>query len=312
MTKRKIALVGIGKIARDQHIPAINASEDWELAATVSRHGSVDGIDGYEDLGAMLQARPDIEVVSLCMPPGPRFGYAEAALMAGRHVMLEKPPGATLAECDALKEMAREEGVALFASWHSREADKVDAARDWLKGKHVRRLDVTWKEDVRRWHPGQEWIFEPGGLGVFDPGINALSILTKILPEPMHLIAAVLETPENRQTPIASALTFAYPGAETARAVFDWRQEGDQTWTISVGTDAGTLTLHDGGARLFIGEVEEAKADDAALAGEYPRLYAHLARLVGLRQIDMDLTPMIHVADAFTLGERKTVAPFHW
>jgi D-galactose 1-dehydrogenase len=25
-------------------------------------------------------------------------------------------------------------------------------------------------------------VFEPGGMGVFDPGINALSILTEILP----------------------------------------------------------------------------------------------------------------------------------
>ena len=33
-----------------------------------------------------------------------------------------------------------------------------------------------------RWHPGQEWIWQAGGFGVFDPGINALSIVTRILP----------------------------------------------------------------------------------------------------------------------------------
>ena len=42
-TSRKIALVGIGKIARDQHIPAIAADPRFELAATVSRSGGVDG-----------------------------------------------------------------------------------------------------------------------------------------------------------------------------------------------------------------------------------------------------------------------------
>jgi D-galactose 1-dehydrogenase len=35
----KLALVGIGKIAVDQHVPALRASADWELAATVSREG---------------------------------------------------------------------------------------------------------------------------------------------------------------------------------------------------------------------------------------------------------------------------------
>ncbi|MBC7479781.1 MAG: Gfo/Idh/MocA family oxidoreductase, partial [Pseudorhodobacter sp.] len=92
----KVALVGIGKIALDQHVPAIAASKDWDLAATVSRKGSVEGVAAFTDFAAFLTARPDVTVVSLCMPPVPRYAYAEAALLAGRHVMLEKPPGATL------------------------------------------------------------------------------------------------------------------------------------------------------------------------------------------------------------------------
>ena len=37
--KTKVALVGIGKIALDQHVPALAASPDFTLAATVSRRG---------------------------------------------------------------------------------------------------------------------------------------------------------------------------------------------------------------------------------------------------------------------------------
>ena len=165
----KIALAGIGKIARDQHIPALAASDDWELAATVSRHATVEGVQSYDDFSAMLAARPDIEVVSLCMPPVPRFDYARAAIAAGRHVMLEKPPGATLSECHALEAMARKAGVSIYATWHSREAAMVATAKAWLAGKRLESLVVTWKEDVRKWHPGQTWIWQAGGLGVFDP-----------------------------------------------------------------------------------------------------------------------------------------------
>ncbi|MFX5656779.1 hypothetical protein ABTE24_21610, partial [Acinetobacter baumannii] len=50
-----------------------------------------------------------------------------------------------------------------------------------------RKVKVIWREDVRHWHPDQEWIWQPGGLGVFDPGINALSIVTEILPQAMFL-----------------------------------------------------------------------------------------------------------------------------
>lgn len=301
----KIALAGIGKIALDQHVPALNASPDWELAATVSRRGTVDGVEAFTDMSAMLEARPDIRVVSLAMPPVPRFAYAEAAIRAGRHVMLEKPPGATLSECHALTAMAKEAGVSLYATWHSREAAMVAPARLWLAERAVRRAHITWREDVRKWHPGQDWVFEPGGMGVFDPGINALSILTAILPAPVHLTGATLEFPENRQTPIAAQLAFT--GNVTAD--FDWRQEGPQTWSIEVETDGGTLVLSDGGATLTI-DGESGPEDKDTLSGEYPRLYRNMAGLVARGGIDMDLAPFAHVADAFMLGARTTTAPF--
>lgn len=305
----QIALVGIGKIALDQHVPSINASPDWELAATVSRHGSVEGVEAFTDFDRMLAERPEIRVVSLCMPPVPRFDYAARAIRASRHVMLEKPPGATLSECHALQDMAARHRVSLYASWHSRAADKVQAAKAWLAGKTLRRFTVTWKEDVRRWHPGQDWIWEPGGMGVFDPGINALSIVTEILPDPIHVTQAVLEVPENRQAPIAAQMAFFHPTAEVSMA-FDWRQEGDQTWSIEAECDEGTLALHDGGARMLVDGQETGEETSAALSGEYPRLYAQMCDLVRAGRSDVDLSPMRHVADAFTLGRRELVAPF--
>ena len=300
----KIALVGIGKIALDQHVPAINASKDWELAATVSRKGSVPGVDSHTDFAAFLAARPDVTVVSLCMPPVPRHAYAEAALQAGRHVMLEKPPGATLSEVHALTALAKAKGLTLYATWHSRMAYAVAPARAWLADKTIAKAHITWREDVRRWHPGQDWVFQPGGMGVFDPGINALSILTHILPAPVHLTAATLTYPENCQTPIAAALTFS--GNVTAD--FDWRQEGPQTWDIDIETMSGKLALRMGGNRLEIDGVE--MAGENSIMGEYPALYARMAELVATSQSDIDLAPATHVADAFSLGRRVTVAPF--
>ncbi len=308
----KVALAGIGKIARDQHVPSIAASDEWELAATVSRHGGVDGVEGFSDLDAMLAAQPDIEIVSLCMPPVPRFAYAAKAIRAGLHVMLEKPPGATLSECHALEAMARAAGVSIYATWHSREAAQVAAAKAWLANKQLTSLTVTWMEDVRRWHPGQAWIWQAGGIGVFDPGINALSIVTEILPAAIHLSSATLSFPENCETPIAADLAFVHPDGAAVNAVFDWRHEGEQTWTIEAVTDGGTLVLADGGARLSIDGVDQADArgDGNPLIGEYPRLYAKMAALVRTGGIDMDLAPMVHVADAFLIGRRVTVEAF--
>lgn len=307
----KIALAGIGKIARDQHVPALMASPEWDLAATVSRHGTVDGVESFDDFDAMLQARPDISVVSLCMPPVPRFDYARAAIEAGRHVMLEKPPGATLSECHALDALARKAGVSIYATWHSREAAMVATAKAWLAGKRLTSLVVTWKEDVRKWHPGQTWIWEAGGLGVFDPGINALSIVTALLAEPIRVASSELLIPENCDTPIAANLTFTHPHGAHVSAEFDFRKEGDQFWNIAIETEQGNLVLSEGGASLSIDGVKQSAAPGAnALHGEYPRLYANMAALVRAGGIDMDLSPLALVADAFLLGRRVAVEPF--
>jgi D-galactose 1-dehydrogenase len=168
--------------------------------------------------------------------------------------------------------LAADRGLTLYATWHSRMAKGVPGAKAWLAGKTVTRAHITWREDVRHWHPGQDWVFEPGGMGVFDPGINALSILTEILPQPVHLTGAELEFPENRQTPIAARLAFT--GGVTAD--FDWRQVGPQTWDIEVQTDAGTLTLRHGGNLLLIDGVKV----DGGPEAEYPALYARMAELV--------------------------------
>lgn len=303
----KIAIAGIGKIALDQHVPALAGSRDWDLSATVSRTGTVEGITSFTDFNEMLAQRPDIHAVSLCLPPMPRFAYAEAALRSGRHVMLEKPPGATLSEVHALTALAKDLRLTLFASWHSREARMVDAARTWLADKTVTRAHIAWQEDVRHFHPGQDWVFEPGGMGVFDPGINALSIMTRILPMAVHLQKAVLHVPHNRQTPIAAQLAFSH----NVTSEFDWLKTGAQHWDIEVITPDGNLRLTDGGNVMTVNGLDVAPPE-ADITGEYPRLYARFAKLIDSGTSDVDLTPMTHVADAFTLGERRTTAHFEF
>ena len=300
--EQPICLVGIGKIAVDQHVPAIAGSLDWTLAATVSRAGSVEGVPSYSDFDAMLSERDDIRVVSLCLPPVPRFDYASRAIAAGRHVMLEKPPGATLAEVHALEAMAHKAGVSLFATWHSRMAKGVAAAKAFLANKVVTEAQIMWKEDVRRWHPNQEWVFEPGGMGAFDLGINALSILTEVLPAPVHLQSAVLKFPENRQTPIAADLVFS----GGVKAEFDWLKQGEQLWEMTIRADDDEVRLIEGGNRCVINGVEA----QGTMLEEYPALYDRMATLLKAGARDVDLAPMVHVADALTLGRREIVAPF--
>jgi predicted dehydrogenase len=245
----RLGLVGIGKIARDQHLPAIAGNPRFDLVATASRHAQLDDIPGYPDIESLIAGGHGLAAISLCTPPEGRYEQARAAIEAGLHVMLEKPPAATLSEIVDLVERARAKGVMLFASWHSREAGAVEPARQWLAGKRIDAVRIIWKEDIRRWHPGQEWILAEGGFGVFDPGINALSIVTRLLAEPLLLHAAAMEVPEGRQAPLTARLAMR-SGGTPVTADFDFLQTGQQTWDIEADTDAGTLRLRMGAVCL--------------------------------------------------------------
>lgn len=301
----RIGLVGVGKIARDQHLPVIGAAPDFRLVAVASHQGGYDGVPNYRTLPEMLAGQSDLDAVALCQPPQARFAAALAAIEAGLHVFLEKPPGATLAEIGLLVAAARGRSVSLFASWHARYASGVEPARRWLAGRRIRAVTIAWKEDVRHWHPGQDWIWEAGGMGVFDPGINALSIATHILP-PFFLTGATLSVPENRQAPIAADLTFTDAAGTPIRAVFDWRQTGPQTWDIRVETEAGLLVLSRGGSVLTIDGRDQPLPPEA----EYRGLYDRFAALIRSGASDVDLDPLTHVADAFLRGEHRTVEAF--
>jgi len=306
VTPIRLAIVGLGKIACAQHLPAIAATPDIEVVAVASRHARLDGVEHFATLEELLVQAPDIEAVALCTPPQPRRAQAMAALAAGKHVLLEKPPGATVGELDPMAAMARERRRTLFATWHSRFAQAVEPARALLTQHKARAVTIIWKEDVRVWHPGQAWIFEPGGLGVFDPGVNALSILTAILPEPVFVTGAELSFPANRQAPIAAEVELASMSGLPIHATFDFRQSGEQTWSIEIETEAGILLLSSGGARLsFAGHL---LVDDPER--EYRGIYRRFVELIRGGRSEVDLTPLALVADAFMLGRHHIVEAF--
>jgi len=302
----RAGLVGLGKIARDQHLPAIEKTDGIDLIAVASRNAQGQGVKNYHDLGAMLAGEPDLDAVILCQPPQARYQAARQAILAGKHVFLEKPPGATVSEVEALIALAKSQGVTLYASWHSRYAAAVAQAKAWIAERTIERIDIQWREDVRHWHPGQPWIWEAGGFGVFDPGINALSILTEIVGEPVTLLSASLEVPQNKDAPIGAELKLATASGASIDALFDWRQTGPQTWDIAVETSSGSLLLSEGGNTLRLDGEVQLKAPDE----EYPSMYRRFVDLMRTRAIDADTAPLRLVADAFLCGRHCPTTAF--
>lgn len=68
-----LGIAGVGKIARDQHLPAIAGNRGFELVACASRNASVEHVHNYPTLDALLAGEPELAAVSLCTPPQARY-----------------------------------------------------------------------------------------------------------------------------------------------------------------------------------------------------------------------------------------------
>src|SRR5262245_29864755 len=134
MNAIRLAIAGFGKIARDQHVPALAKTAGVVLTAIADPVAAPVGIEHFATFDELLKRRPEIDAVALCTPPQARRALAAAAIAAGKHVLLEKPPAATVSELSPVVEVARASGRTLFTAWHSRFTPAVEPARTFLAG----------------------------------------------------------------------------------------------------------------------------------------------------------------------------------
>jgi len=307
----RIGLIGLGTIARAQHLPAIAANPAFELIGAASLEGDLPGSAApvFRSHADMLASLPELDAVVICTPPQARLAVAADALAAGKDVLLEKPPTATVGGLAHLGRLAARHGRVLFTAWHSQYNTTVDRAEKFLANRAVTGLDIVWKENVGKYHPGQQWIWHAGGFGVFDAGINALSIISRILPVPPFVTAADLLVPANTEAPIAARVRFSNGRPDCVMTGdFDWRIDGDPLREITVTTaDGHRLALASTAGRLLLDDVELINTPRA----EYRGIYAHFDTLLRERTSYIDEWPLQLVADAFLLGRRIEVAAFH-
>jgi D-galactose 1-dehydrogenase len=300
--KIKIGLIGFGAVAR-RHADVIARSQHFDLCAIASTTPVVDGpncpVFAHHD--EILADASWLDAVAICTPPGVRYNIARDALLAGKDVLLEKPPSITLGEIMALEQLARRMQLSLFAAWHSRFNEAVRIAQRLLSRRPIRRIHINWREDVERWHANQDWIWKHKGLGVFDAGINSIAILTRILPSPVIVTDSVMWSPPGRETPIAAQVKgHLTDGSAELRIDLDWRASEDCRELRIECTDGVKLLLSQSGRSLEVDGVQII----AETNQEYDRLYAHFASLIEQRTSDVDIEPLRLTTDAFMIARQ--------
>ena len=160
MTELRLAIVGFGKIARDRHVPAIAAVLASTLVAIAEPQRRPPDVPHFASLEKLLRDGPEIDAVALCTPPQVRRAQARRGARSGQARDAGKAAGRDRQRDRALIAAAQAAKRTLFATWHSRYAPAVEPARACLPAASIKsRCTIIWKEDVRVWHPGQDWIF---------------------------------------------------------------------------------------------------------------------------------------------------------
>ncbi|WP_043536883.1 Gfo/Idh/MocA family protein [Saccharomonospora cyanea] len=191
----RVGLVGAGSWARRVHAPgladhpATTLSAVWtrrsEAAAELAEEYGATACDTFTDLlGA-------VDAVAFAVPPAVQAELAVTAAEAGKHLILEKPLAADLAQAERVARAVSESGVVALLVLTLRYAMRT---RDWLAG-----LADTggWTGGSARWLSGAllgekygraAWRHEIGALG--DIGPHAFDLIDAALGKITAVVAA--------------------------------------------------------------------------------------------------------------------------
>ncbi len=246
----KIALIGCGGIS-EYHLRAYVAMgldvvalcDRDEARADKRRAEFYPAASVFTDYRAVL-ARDDIEVVDLALHPAERAAAIEAALLARKHVLSQKPFVLDLDVGERLVALAEAQGVQLAVNQNGRWAPHfsyLTAAVDAGLIGEIASVDCTLQWD-HTWTAGTSFE-DVHHLVLFDFGIHWFDFVTRLLrgrPARRVWASAVRNSFQKMRPPILAHVAIDYDDAQ-ARLNFNGHvQHGQEDRTVVCGR-LGTL-----------------------------------------------------------------------
>ena len=248
-----VAIIGAGNIS-SAHIRAYEAFPDrckivaivdiqpGKAAASAASHGlDAEALESYEG----LLGRDDIHLVSICTPPFTHAELAEALLRDGKHVLVEKPMAASLAECDRMIRAAQESDKVLSVVAQNRFRDPIMQLKQLLDGGKIGRVvhaqvDSYWWRGhcyYDLWWRGL-WAKEGGGP-TLNHAVHHIDMLGWMMGLPAKVSAMLSNAAhDNAEVEDISVAALQYPGGAMAQVTSSVIHHGEEQQIVFQGERA--------------------------------------------------------------------------
>lgn len=214
-----VAVIGFGLAGQVFHAPFVSAVPGLKLEAIVQRKGetAAKAYPSARILRSVEEALNDaaVQLVVVGTPNETHYGLAKQALLAGKHVVIDKPFAATSAEAKELKELAEKQGLVL-APFHNRRWDgDFRTVQRLLAEEAVGRL-VTYESHFDRFRPEprentwKEGANAANGL-LMDLGPHLVDQALALFGAPDGITASVRKDRDKTDIEDAFDITLEYP-----------------------------------------------------------------------------------------------------
>ena len=268
MTNFNIAIIGAGNVSQI-HVEAVLPIPYATISVVCNQNdprgkrlADLAGAEWVQD-AAVAVARDDVDVVIIGTPSGTHHDLAVAAMLAGKHVLVEKPLEIRLSRIDHMLEIAAQTGMHLGCIFQSRMRDGVQAAKRAVDAGRLGDLIfanafVPWSRSSAYYQDNWRgtWALDGGGA-LMNQSIHSIDLLQWLGGDVSSLMART------------AARRHAIETEDTGTAVLQFANGAQGviqgTTALSRGHDARIELLGTKGSILLVeGCIEEWQLDDAS------------------------------------------------
>ncbi|MEA2335922.1 MAG: hypothetical protein QOG40_2412 [Solirubrobacteraceae bacterium] len=220
------------------------------------------------DLDALL-VDPDIKAVAIATPPRTHHDLVRRALLAGKHVLVEKPLATSVAHAEELLEIAERSDLVLMPGHTFVYSPSVNKVRDLIRSGEVGEVYFVTSS---RMNLG---LYQRDGV-VSDLAPHDLSILLYWLDRPLSHVSASGQSIFQLGIPETAFLTLRFAGGATANVQISWLAPRKMRQMVVVGSKRMIQyedTSSDESVRIYDRGLDFSQAEAPATFGEYQLTY---------------------------------------